>query len=130
MNLHAIDLVLIGLQLATALGIVVFWFWWFRAEHDESSWPQGYRQHEQAFVVPDLLLAFLLVVSSLTSLGDVAQGSKLDLIAAGMMLFLAIFDATYFVQQGMFARERGGVANAFLVGGLLILSLVMILHHA
>ncbi len=46
------------------------------------------------------------------------------------MLFLAIFDATYFVQQGMFARERGGVGNAFLVGGLLILSLVMILHHA
>jgi hypothetical protein len=45
------------------------------------------------------------------------------------MLFLAILDATYFVQQGMFERERGGVGNALLVGGLLTLSLVMILHH-
>lgn len=129
MSLHAFDVVLIGLQLAAALGIVVFWIWWFRAKHDESSWPQGHRQHERAFVVPDLLLACLLVVSSLTSMRDVAQGSRLALIAAGMMLFLAILDATYFVQQGMFERERGGVGNALLVGGLLTLSLVMILHH-
>lgn len=130
MNLQLIDLLLIGLQLATALGIVVFWSWWFRAKHDESLWPQGYRQHEQAFVVPDLVLALLLVVSSLMSMGGIVQGSKLALVAAGMMLFLAIIDATYFVQQGMFSRERGGVGNALLVGGLLILSLVMILHHS
>ncbi|MFN7609972.1 MAG: hypothetical protein ACK5QX_03400 [bacterium] len=130
MNLQLIDRLLIGLQLATALGIVVFWSWWFRAKHDESFWPQGYRQHEQAFVVPDLVLALLLVVSSLMSMGGIVQGSKLALVAAGMMLFLAIIDATYFVQQGMFSRERGGVGNALLVGGLLILSLVMILHHS
>lgn len=130
MNLHVIDLVLIGLQLATALGIVVFWSWWLRAKHDESFWPQGYRQHEQAFVVPDLLLALLLVVSSLMSMADIAQGSTLALVAAGMMLFLAVIDATYFVQQGMFAHERGGVGNALLVGGLLILSVTMILRHS
>ncbi len=64
------------------------------------------------------------------SMGGIVQGSKLALVAAGMMLFLAIIDATYFVQQGMFSRERGGVGNALLVGGLLILSLVMILHHS
>ena len=130
MSGHLANLVLIGLQLATALGIVVFWIWWLRAEHDELAWPPGYRQHEQAFVLPDGMLAILLVASSLASLGNMALGSPLALVAAGMMLFLAIIDATYFAQQGMFARERGGVGNALLVGWFLALSLTMIMHHA
>ena len=129
MNSQGSDLVLIGLQLATALGIVVFWIWWLRAEHDESTWPPGYRRHEQAFVLPDGMLAILLVASSLASLGNMALGSPLALVAAGMMLFLALFDLTYFTQQGMFAVARGGVGNAILVGWLLVLSVTMIMHH-
>lgn len=129
MSGHLANLVLIGLQLATALGIVVFWIWWLRAEHDESGWPPGYRRHEQAFVLPDGMLAILLVASSLGSLGNMALGSPLALVAAGMMLFLALFDLAYFAQQGMFAVSRGGVGNAILVGWLLILSVTMIMHH-
>ncbi len=122
MSREVLSLVLIGLQLATALGIVVFWIRWFRAEHDESAWPPGYRRHEQAFVVPDGMLAILLVASSLASLGNMALGSPLALVAAGVMLFLALFDLAYFAQQGMFAVARGGVGNAILVGWLLVLS--------
>ena len=129
MSGHLANLVLIGLQLATALGIVVFWIWWLRAEHDESEWPPGYRRHEQAFVLPDGMLAILLVASSLGSLGNMALGSPLALVAAGMMLFLALFDLAYFAQQGMFAVGRGGVGNAILVGWLLVLSVTMIMHH-
>lgn len=130
MNDPAMGFVLNGLQLATALGIAAFWIWWFRAKHDESWWPRGYRQHEQAFVVPDTVLAILLVASSSASIGNFALGSPLALVAAGMMLFLAIIDATYFAQQGMFAVERGGVGNALLVGWFFGLSLIMIMHHA
>lgn len=129
MNSQGSDLVLIGLQLATALGIVVFWIWWLRAEHDESTWPPGYRRHEQAFVLPDGMLAIMLVASSLASLGNIELGSPLALVAAGMMLFLALIDLAYFAQQGMFAVARGGVGNAILVGWLLILSVTMIMHH-
>jgi hypothetical protein len=130
MHSAALGFLLSGLQLLTALGIAAFWIWWFRAEHDESWWPPGYRQHEQAFVVPDIVLAIVLVVSSSASMANIALGSNLALVAAGMMLFLAIIDATYFVQQGMFARKRGGVGNALLVGWFFILSLIMIMHHA
>lgn len=129
MNSQGSDLVLIGLQLATALGIVVFWIWWLRAEHDESTWPPGYRRHEQAFVLPDGMLAIMLVASSLASLGNIELASPLALVAAGMMLFLALIDLAYFAQQGMFAVARGGVGNAILVGWLLILSVTMIMHH-
>ncbi len=129
MSSHASNLVLFGLQLATALGILVFWIRWFRAEHDESAWPPGFRRHEQAFVVPDVILAMLLLASSLTSIGNPSLGSPLALVAAGMMLFLALIDLAYFAQQGMFAVERGGVGNALVVGWLLALSLSMILHH-
>ncbi|MFN7520931.1 MAG: hypothetical protein ACK5Q0_10310, partial [Lysobacteraceae bacterium] len=83
----------------------------------------------QAFVLPDGMLAILLVASSLGSLGNMALGSPLALVAAGMMLFLALFDLTYFTQQGMFAVARGGVGNAILVGWLLVLSVTMIMHH-
>lgn len=129
MNSQGSDLVLIGLQLATSLGIVVFWIWWLRAEHDESTWPPGYRRHEQAFVLPDGMLAIMLVASSLASLGNIELASPLALVAAGMMLFLALIDLAYFAQQGMFAVARGGVGNAILVGWLLILSVTMIMHH-
>ena len=122
-------LVLVGLQLATALGIIVFWVRWFRSEHDESAWPPGYRQHEQAFVLPDVTMAMLLAASSLASLARLPLGSPLALVAAGMMLFLALIDLAYFARQGMFAVARGGVGNAILVGWLLALSLSMILHH-
>ena len=129
MSGHVANLVLIGLQLATALGIVVFWIWWLRAEHDESAWPPGYRRHEQAFVLPDGMLAIMLVASSLASLGNIELASPLALVAAGMMLFLALIDLAYFAQQGMFAVARGGVGNAILVGWLLVLSVTMIMHH-
>ena len=129
MSGHLANLVLIGLQLATALGIVVFWIWWLRAEHDESAWPPGFRRHEQAFVLPDAVLAILLVASSLASLGNMALGAPLALVAAGMMLFLALIDLAYFAQQGMFAVARGGVGNAILVGWLLSLSVIMVIHH-
>lgn len=130
MHSATVSFLLSGLQVLTALGIVGFWIWWLRAKHEESWWPAGYRQHEQAFVVPDIVLAILLVVSSFATMAHVAVGSSLALVAAGMLLFLAIMDATYFVHNGMFARKRGGVGNALLVGWLLVLSLTMIVHHS
>jgi len=42
------------------------------------------------------------------------------------LAFLGLLDAVYFLQTGLFARERGGVVNAAVVIGLLAVSLVLL----
>ena len=118
-------LVLAALQLATAAGIVAFWSWWLRADHDTSWWPEGYAEHEKAFVLPDSVLAALLTISAILTFQDRPVGGQLALLAAGMMLFLALIDLAYFVRNRMFVPERDGVGNALLVGWLLVFAIVL-----
>ena len=115
-----------GLQVATALGIAAFWVAWFRQTHDEEWLPEGYVQHERAFVVPDVTLAVLLVSSAGLLLAESPLGPKLSLVCAGMLAFLGLLDAAYFWQTGLFARERGGLANAAVVAALLAVSVVLL----
>ncbi len=118
--------ILAGLEVAAAIGIVLFWVTWLRGEHDQEWLPRGYVEHERAFVVPDTVLAVLLVVSAtLLAMGH-PLGRSLSLVCAGMLAFLGLVDAAYFRQTGLFARDRGGVANAGVVAGVLALSALLV----
>ena len=123
-------LVIAGLELAAALGIAVFWATWFRGSHGQDWLPEGYAQHERVFVFPDTVLALLLVASAVLLVTHQPLGRALALVCAGMLLFLGIIDAAYFWQTGLFARRRGGVANAAVVVAVLALSLVLIFVFA
>ena len=118
--------VVAGLEVAAALGIAVFWVTWFREAHDEEWLPEGYVQHERVFVFPDSVLALLLVASAILLVTGQPLGRPLSLVCAGMLAFLGLIDAAYFWQTGLFARERGGVANAAVVVGVLGLTLVLV----
>lgn len=119
-----------GLGLVTAAGIAAFWLTWFREPHTEAWLPRGYAEHERVFVYPDSILATLLVVSALLAVFDVPLGGSLSLVTAGMLLFLGVIDLAYFAQHGMFARERGGVVNAGIVVGVLVLSVLLFVVHS
>jgi hypothetical protein len=121
--------VLAGLQVATAVGIVAFWSWWFHADHDTSWWPEGHYEHERVFVVPDSVLAVLLAVSAVLSLRGNAAGGQLALVAAGMMLFLGLIDGYYFARHRMFAPERDGVGNALIVLWMIGFAIVLVVRH-
>jgi hypothetical protein len=114
------------LQVGTAIGIAVFWITWLRAEHEEPWLPDGYVEHERAFVLPDSVLALLLAGSGLLQVLDRPPGDALALVAAGMLLFLGLIDAAYFARTGMFARDRGGVGNAAIVLWMLVLAAVLL----
>jgi hypothetical protein len=118
--------VIAGLEVTAALGIALFWVTWFREEHDQDWLPAGYVQHERVFVFPDALLAALLALSAVLLVAGSPLGRSLSLVCAGMLAFLGIIDAAYFWQTGLFARDRGGVANAAVVVGVLALSLVLL----
>jgi hypothetical protein len=127
MNGHLLPWIVAGLEVLAAAGIAVFWITWFRQGHDEEWLPPGYVEHERAFVLPDALLAVLLVVSAVLLVGGRPLGRTLSLVCAGMLAFLGVLDGAYFWQTGLFARERGGALNALVVAGLLVFSVLLLI---
>jgi hypothetical protein len=121
--------VIAGLQLATALGVVVYWQLWLRSDHDIAWWPPEYEAHERAFVLPDHVCALLLTVSAGLTVSGREAGGQLALVAAGMMLFLGLIDLAYFTRHRMFARERDGVGNALIVGWMLLFAAVLAIRY-
>lgn len=117
------------LQVGTAIGIVAYWQWWLRSDHDVAWWPTAYEEHERAFVLPDHVLATLLVISAGLSVSGNEAGPHVALLAAGMMLFLGLIDLAYFVRHRMFARERDGVGNALIVGWMLLFAVVLAIRY-
>ena len=120
--------VIAGLMVVTALGIAGFWLTWFRQEHDQDWLPEGYVDHEAPFVFSDSALAVVLVVAAVLLVLEESVGERLALVAAGMLAFLGILDAAYFWRTGLFAREREGVANLGVVGGVLTMSVILLVR--
>lgn len=119
-----------GLEVAAAVAIAAFWVAWFRDVHDQEWLPTGYVQHERAFVLPDAVLAVTLLASATLLVTGEPLGRSLSLVCAGMLAFLGIVDAAYFWQTGLLARRRGGLGNAAVVTGVLVLSAVLLFLFA
>ena len=117
-----------AVQILTAVGIARFWATWLRTEHEEPWLPTGYVEHERCFVYPDSVLAALMVVAAILLLLGNALGERLTLVCGGMMLFLTVIDTAYFLQNGMFSREKGGAEHLRLIAVLGVVSLLMILR--
>jgi hypothetical protein len=117
-----------AVQILMALGIAQFWTTWLRTKHEEPWLPTGYVEHERCFVYPDSVLAILMVISAILLFTGNALGERLTLVCGGMMLFLLVIDTAYFLQNGMFAREKGGAAHLRLILTLTVVSLLMILR--
>jgi hypothetical protein len=115
-------------QILAALGIAQFWATWLRTEHNEPWLPTGYVLHERCFVYPDSVLAVLMVLSAILHFLGKPLGERLTLVCGGMMLFLLVIDTAYFIQNGMFAKEKGGTANLRLTIVLTFVTLLMILR--
>ncbi len=120
--------VVAGLEVVAAAAIAAFWLTWRREPHDEPWLPSGYVEHEEVFVVPDSVLAVVLVASAVLLVLEVPLGRTLALVAAGMLAFLGFLDLAYFARHGMFARERGGVLNAGIVLGVLVLAAILVMR--
>jgi hypothetical protein len=117
-----------AVQILMAIGIVRFWMTWLRTEHEEPWLPTGYVEHERCFVYPDSVLATLMVVAAILLFFGSELGERLSLVCGGMMLFLTVIDTAYFLQNGMFAKEKGGAEHLRLILTLTIVSLLMILR--
>ena len=115
-----------ALEVAVALGIVVYWVTWFRQPHDEPWLPVGFVDHETPFVFTDSILAVVLVVGAILQVAEEPAGDSLGLFAAGMLAFLGVLDLAYFARTGMFQRGHGGIINAGVVVSVLLMSFTLI----
>ena len=119
-----------ALELVAAVAIAGFWLTWPREAHDEPWLPTGYVEHEQVFVFPDSILALTLVASAVLLVLEEPLGRSLALVAAGMLSFLGVIDLAYFAKHRMFSLERGGMLNAGIVVGVLLLAAILVLRYA
>ena len=122
--------VVAALELVAAIAIVGFWLTWPREAHDEPWLPVGYVQHEEVFRYSDAVLALVLVASAVLLVLEEPLGRSLALAAAGMLTFLGVIDLAYFAKHGMFALERGGLMNAGIVSGVLLLATILVVRYA
>ena len=113
-------------QIIMAVGIIRFWFMWFRTDHNEPWLPAGYVEHERTFVYPDSVMSVLMIIAAILLFMNKPLGEKLTLVCGGMMLFLTVIDIAYFAQHGLFAKERGGAGNWGLVIPMVVMSVLMI----
>lgn len=113
-------------QIAMALGIIRFWFLWFRTEHNEPWLPTGYIEHERCFVYPDMVMASLMIISAILLIFGYPTGKRLTLVCGGLMLFLTVIDTAYFIQNGMLAKNKGGAENWGVIIPAGIMSFLMI----
>jgi hypothetical protein len=120
--------VIASLMVIAALVIGLFWFVWLREEHDQDWLPAGYVDHESPFLWTDIPLALLLITAAVLLVLEEPLGERLALVAAGMLAFLGILDTAYFWRTGMFAKEKDGLANLGVVGGVLLLSGILLVR--
>lgn len=113
-------------QIGMAIGIIRFWFLWFRTSHNQPWLPTGYIEHERCFVFPDTVMSMLMIVSAALLLLGFDLGERLTLVCGGLMLFLTVIDTAYLIQNGMLANERGGTENRRILIAAGIMSFVMI----
>ena len=117
-----------ALQVVAAVAIAAFWLTWPKESHDEEWLPTGYVQHEEVFRYSDTVLMIVLLVSAILLVLEEPLGASLSLVAAGMLTFLGVIDLAYFAKHGMFRAERGGLMNAGIVAGVLLLAAILMVR--
>ena len=113
-------------QIAMAAGTISFWFKFFRTEHNEPWLPPGFLEHERTFVYPDSVMSILMIISAVLHFLKHPLAGNLTLVCGGMMLFLMIIDMAYFIQHGLFSKEKNGMGHLGIMISMVILSFLMI----
>lgn len=100
------------IEIAMGASLLYVWFVLFRNGFETEGKPDGFEEHERAFIWPDVSLAFLLFLSAVLLLADMDLGERTTLVAGGMFLFLGIIDVAYDAQNGLLsAGARGRVED-------------------
>lgn len=102
------------LQIATGVGLLLFWLAFFTVGLAPANPPPGYFQFEHSFTVPDIILAIGLIVAGMRAAADRTMHT-LSLVCAGAMIFLGMLDVSFNVQNGMYTHGLVDAALALAI---------------
>ena len=92
------------LLIITALGTFVYWFDFFKSGHVIVIKEDWHLKFEKAFPVADGWMAICALISAWGLLSGSNYGSVFALISAGSLIFLALMDITFNVQNGLYRK--------------------------
>lgn len=98
-------------QIATGVGILIFWGLFFTVGLAPDKPPPCYFAYEHAFPLPDTILAIGLIAGGINALTSQTWGRDVSLACGGGLMFLGVLDLSFSWQNGMFA---GPIVEALL----------------
>jgi hypothetical protein len=114
------------LAVLTALGIAGFWIAFFTIGLTPAHLPACYLAYEHSFPVPDAALSVTLAVAGVLVLRGRELGRNLGLAAAGGLVFLGILDASFNLQQGVYAASTADLfVNALINAWCVVFGLLL-----
>ena len=103
------------LQTLTALGLILFWVGFFTIGLAPRTPPPGYFVYEHSFPLPDLILAFSLLVAARMLQQGRPAGKTIAIACSGALMFLGVLDFSFNLLNGMYVISPMDLAlNAFI----------------
>lgn len=106
------------LQIATGVGLIIFWIAFFAIGLAPTNPPPGYFEFEHSFTVPDLVLAAGLIYAGVNLTGPAhkfALAQTLSLLCAGALVFLGLLDMSFNLRSGMYTAGLGDALMAIAI---------------
>lgn len=120
-----------SLEIVTAVGIALFWITFFTVGMAPEKPPACYFAYEHAFILPDCLLALLLLTAGILLMKNSPIALKLSLAAAGALMFLGLLDFCFNIQNGIYTASSvdlvlNAVVNLWCAGfGLMMFVMIL-----
>lgn len=102
-------------EIITAFGLVLFWVGFFIMGYVPQNTPACYVQHEHSFLLPDIILATLMLMGGILTLKEYPGGKTIAHACAGALIFLGILDFSFNYQNGIYALSTlDALINGFI----------------
>ncbi|MBM4169856.1 MAG: hypothetical protein FJ215_11995 [Ignavibacteria bacterium] len=101
------------LLIITAIGIIVYWIDFFRRGRVHVVKDDWYIRFERAFCLADLWMAACAITGAIGLLTQQSFGPVFGLLTASALIFLAIIDVTFNVQNHLYRRNARSASMKF-----------------
>ncbi len=114
------------LQLVMALGLILFWVGFFTVGMAPENPPPCYFAYEHSFPVPDIIMAFALIASSVMLFRGNPLGKVISLVCAGSLFFLGVLDMCFTTRTRVCRFHHGPASNLFINIACVVLGLIIV----
>ena len=102
-----IDIIVAVFQILIAVGIIVFWIYFFKYENKNPEKGAIYLGHERSFPPADLgWITPTLLISAVGLLLEQPFGIFFCIISGSALIFLGLLDISFNIQQGSFKGKK------------------------